>query len=201
MALLHHPHRLKVERPMTPSLRACEQILREEQRKMDSFQMFYILSEAYDVLCNPMRRAIFDLYGEKGLREGIQGPQGFIPPYAYHGDPHKTFADFFGTDNPFLDLLAEACVPIDHFAGSNVDPSKVKEPPIYRDLWLDMDEFYTGCVKKVMICKKVLTEEGRKTEFQEKVLTIPVKPGTPNGARFLFPNEGDESVEHQPRQI
>jgi len=102
MALLHHPTRVQVERHVTPSLRAHEQILRDQRRKMDSFQMLLIVGGAFEVLIDPMRRAIYDLYGERGLKEGIQGPDGFIPPYAYHGDPHKTFHEFFGTDNPFI---------------------------------------------------------------------------------------------------
>jgi len=90
---------------------------------------------------------------------------------------------------------------VDYYVGQSQDSSKVKEPPIFRDLWLDLEEFYLGCVKKVMICKKVLTGEGKKMEYQEKVLTIQVKPGTPNGAKFSFQNEGDESLDLQPRMV
>jgi DnaJ family protein B protein 13 len=198
MALLHHPLRHKVERPTSPSLRAREQEIREQRRRMDSFQMFHMVAEAFEVLEDPQKRAIYDLYGEKGLKEGLPGPDGFIPPYVYHGDPHRTFKDFFGTDNPFIDLLTAACVPIDYFAGSESSGLRPKEPPIFRDLWLDMEELYTGCVKKVMICKKTVIGEGNQMEFREKVLTIPIQPGTPSGAQFSFPNEGDQGPNVQP---
>jgi len=198
MALLHHPLRHKVKRPTSPSLRGREQEIREQRRQMDSFQMFHMVGEAFDILDDPKYRAIYDLYGEKGLKEGLPGPDGFIPPYVYHGDPHKTFKDFFNTDNPFSDLLVASCVPIDYFADSNSQSLRPKEAPIFRDLWLDMEELYSGCVKKVMICKKTVIGDGNQMEFREKVLTIALQPGTPNAAQFSFPNEGDQGVNVQP---
>lgn len=91
MSLLHHPKRQKIERPLTPSYRLREQIVREQQRRLDSIQMFHIVGEAYDVLSNPLYRAIYDTFGERGLKEGVPSPHGYIQPYAYHGDPNKTF--------------------------------------------------------------------------------------------------------------
>ena len=51
------------------------------------------------------------MYGEEGLKGGMgqsAGPQenpfqsnGGAYTYSYHGDPRATFAEFFGTSNPF----------------------------------------------------------------------------------------------------
>lgn len=43
------------------------------------------------MLSNPLRRAIFDQYGEEGLKRGVPGPNGYIPGYHYHGDPMQTY--------------------------------------------------------------------------------------------------------------
>lgn len=43
------------------------------------------------MLGNPLRRAVFDQYGEEGLKSGIPGPEGYIKPYHFHGDPMRTY--------------------------------------------------------------------------------------------------------------
>ena len=91
MALLHHPQRVKVERPITPSVRAKEQKLRQQRQALESLQIFHLIGEAYEVLIDPLKRAIYDNFGERGLKEGMPGIDGFIEPYAYHGDPYRTF--------------------------------------------------------------------------------------------------------------
>lgn len=54
-------------------------------------KIFALIAEAYDVLGNPLRRAVFDQYGEEGLKSGIPGPEGYIKPYHFHGDPMRTY--------------------------------------------------------------------------------------------------------------
>lgn len=54
--------------------------------------VFALICEAYDVLSNTLRRAVFDQYGEEGLKKGVPGPNNtFIDPYVYHGDPYRTY--------------------------------------------------------------------------------------------------------------
>ena len=50
-------------------------------------------------------RAIFDQFGEEGLKNGL--PQlngGWTDGFTFHGDANRVFRDFFGTDNPFADF-------------------------------------------------------------------------------------------------
>ncbi|MHB8839334.1 MAG: molecular chaperone DnaJ [Gemmatimonadaceae bacterium] len=63
-------------------------------------ETFKLVTEAYDVLKDPQKRAAYDRYGEAGLRGGGGGPQGF-----HHVDLSEAlnifmrdfgFADFFG---------------------------------------------------------------------------------------------------------
>lgn len=60
-----------------------------------------------DHWCNPAARkkATYDKFGEEGLRGGIPPESAasgaWSSGYTYHGNPEKTFREFFGGDNPF----------------------------------------------------------------------------------------------------
>jgi len=74
-------------------------------------EKFKEIAEAYEVLSDPKKRQVFDQYGEEGLKGGLgnnnnannmgggNGQTNFT--YTFHGDPKATFAEFFGTSNPF----------------------------------------------------------------------------------------------------
>lgn len=51
------------------------------------------------------KKATYDKFGEEGLKGGIPPEFGstgaWSSKYVYHGNPDKTFRQFFGGDNPF----------------------------------------------------------------------------------------------------
>lgn len=57
----------------------------------DAGQVFAMIGEAYDVLSDPLKRTIFDQYGEEGLKRGVPLADDYIPAYHYHGDPLTTY--------------------------------------------------------------------------------------------------------------
>lgn len=63
----------------------------EKLLEENAVRVFVLICEAYDVLSDSLHRAVFDQYGEEGLKKGVPGPDGFIEPYHYHGDPMRTY--------------------------------------------------------------------------------------------------------------
>ncbi|KAK7869991.1 hypothetical protein R5R35_013757 [Gryllus longicercus] len=174
--------------------RVILQYNRERQTDPSVQVIFATVAEAYDVLSEPFRRAVYDQYGEEGLKRGVPGPDGFIQPYVFHGDPMRTFRDFFGTDNPFPDLLDALLKPVPTYKlPGGTQGFREKDAPLVRPLLLTLHEIFHGGVKKLKINRLELTgKNSTTTEMREKVLSVPIQPGIPTGTQITFPEEGDQ---------
>ncbi|KND03506.1 uncharacterized protein SPPG_00989 [Spizellomyces punctatus DAOM BR117] len=198
----------------------------EKNISPEAIQQFLAIGEAYDVLHDAKKRAIYDQYGPNGLKNGVparEGFEGFPGGYQYHGNPEETFAQFFGGKNPFADFFAvHTGVP-----GPSQDPTAstfgprfgglhgmnrpadqanpltgpVQDPPVEHDLELTLEELYLGTVKKMKISRKVLNDDNTTTSSVEKLLTIDVRKGWRSGTRITFPREGDQGPNKIPADI
>jgi len=109
------------------------------------------ICESYDVLSNPMYRAVFDQHGKRGLNSAVaDGKGGNVKgtgnyKFGMHGDSDAIFMRVFGTDNPFAELYQ---VSKDFFDPNYVEPV----PCIVRvDIECSLEEFFAGGIKVVPV--------------------------------------------------
>ncbi|GMI97604.1 hypothetical protein like AT5G25530 [Hibiscus trionum] len=182
--------------------------------KKEAEANFKQISEAYEVLSDPQKRAIYNQQGEEGLknipppgsggssRNGSCGStSGFNPRNA-----EDIFAEFFGS-SPFEFGSAGSGRPArfhsdgGRFGGFGCTDNNFrtyndrKPPPVESKLPCTLEELYTGSTRKMKISRTVVNA-GRQTQESE-ILTIDVKPGWKKGTKITFPDKGNE----QPNQL
>ncbi|KAI8929608.1 DnaJ domain-containing protein [Entophlyctis helioformis] len=194
MALKLHPER-------NPSPEAREQFVR--------------VAEAYHVLSDAKRKAIYDQYGLGGLRKGVPAKHdfdGYEGGYEFHNNADEIFNQFFGGKNPFSDFFSMHAEPEVAIFGSKfgglhgmnrgVNPQLInQDPPVEFDLLLTLEELYLGCIKKIKITRKVLNDDGITTTPVDKILTVEVQRGWKPGTKVIFPREGDQGPNRIPADM
>jgi len=167
-------------------------------KKEEAAEQFQLIAEAYDVLSDREKRAIYDQYGEEGLKNGIpDGNGGTRGGYSFNNNAKEIFERFFGTDNPFAEFGFGDSMP---FKSNMKKQGPQKAPDVTENLECTLEELYNGCVKRRNITHKRFAENGQ-LENELKLLTINVKPGWKKGTKITFPNEGDEGNDMIPADV
>ncbi|ALC49246.1 CG2887 [Drosophila busckii] len=175
----------------------------DKNKSAKAEERFKEVAEAYEVLSDKKKRDIFDQYGEDGLKHGIPGHSdasesgGFA--YQFHGDPRATFAQFFGSSDPFSmffgnDIeeifMSDDGAPRGLFASMGFHTRAVQDPPIEHELYVTLEDINTGCHKKMQVSRiRQINGQQRK---EIKLLNIEIKPGWKAGTKITFTKEGDE---------
>jgi molecular chaperone DnaJ len=129
-------------------------------------EKFKELGEAYEVLCDPQKRAAYDQYGHAAFDRRAAG---FNRAGGFH-DPYDIFREVFGGGSIFEDL----------FGGGRSDPSQPQRGDDLRyDLEISFDEAAQGCEKEISVTKAERCEVcgGSGAESGSKLKTCPTCGG------------------------
>ncbi|KAF3955195.1 hypothetical protein CMV_019564 [Castanea mollissima] len=189
--------------------------------KKEAEAKFKQISEAYDVLSDPQKRAVYDQYGEEGLKGQVPppgaggfsgGPEGGGPTSFRFStrSPDDIFSEFFGFSGfggmgdfgHGASRAGGSGFPRGMFgddifasfrggAGEGSVAAPRKGAAIERTLPCSLEDLYKGTTKKMKISRDVTDSSGRPTTVEE-ILTIEIKPGWKKGTKITFPEKGNE---------
>lgn len=145
-----------------------------------------------------MKRAFFDKYGEKLLKEGFFSEGVIEGGYQFGGNPEQIFVGFFERDNPFAKIYdSDGREMFGSMFGAAFGGQNFPGLPPVKDLVVEVEcslnELYCGCMKEVSYLKTLLNNDGRTTREEMVSRVIDIKPGYENGSRIVLRGEGNES--------
>ncbi|XP_055625039.1 dnaJ homolog subfamily B member 13-like isoform X2 [Toxorhynchites rutilus septentrionalis] len=168
---------------------------------MSTEHYWELLNEAFDVLSDPLRKHIYDVHGEEGLKSGVVTPTGFVQPYVFSYDCMKIYKDFFATYSPYGDLIDTVTnPPLISLDGSRT--VRTKPPDIEHYIDLDLEEIYHGTTKKVKILREEFLDETQvETKQVEETLDVHIPQSIPCGTKIRCKEAGDRNAKIIPPDI
>lgn len=165
----------------------------------DNSYKFHLLAEAYEVLSDPSKKKIYDIYGYEGLKNGILTQTGEIKGgYIYGGNAHEIFEKFMGVSNPFglitdVKKNDEDWNSVYYSAyGGKIIPRKTKVAPIRIDLECTLEELFLGTIKTLKYNRDKLNYDMRTTSLQKEKIEVEIYPGYKQNTIIIFPKMGNE---------
>ncbi|KAJ4829716.1 hypothetical protein Tsubulata_035092 [Turnera subulata] len=137
--------------------------------KAQAEAMFKQINQAYDVLSDPRRRMIYDVYGEDGLLN----------------------YDFPSSDDDPLHDQRRSSTPTPKRNHKPKPKPKLKPDPVENRLACTLEELYNGTKRKLKISRLVFDDFGRRNSVDE-ILKIDIQRGWKNGTKVTFPDKGNE---------
>ena len=150
------------------------------------YMYIFLAFLCFQVLSDPQKRAIYDQYGEEGLKGQVPPPEQYPGgatffstgegPTTFRFNPRNAndiFAEFFGSSSPvggvgggmrggseFGSLFGDDLFRSFGGGGSMNQSGPRKAPPIERTLPCSLEELYKGTTKKMKISREIADMSG-----------------------------------------
>ncbi|KAL0836071.1 hypothetical protein Bca101_087960 [Brassica carinata] len=188
-------------------------------RRDEAEAKFKRISEAYDVLSDPQKRQIYDLYGEEGLKLGkipdsnaseASSSYSSRTPHFYHQhrqhppnaasfrfnprDADDIYAEIFGPEGGGGGghrTFRDGRFRNGHFNAGGHTSELRKAPAVENPLPCTLEDLYKGVKKKMRLSRNVYDASG-KMRVVDEILPIEIKPGWKKGTKLTFPKKGNE---------
>ena len=174
---------------------------------------FHKVAEAYEVLSNPSRRNIYDIYGisglhngtisvedRKDLESGIKNNVKLNKIYKYTGNAHEIFERFMGTSNPYA-FTSDNKHLIKDKKEEKEEKVVNKAKPIEIDLECTLEELYVGAYKKITFIRDVLASDKLTIIKKEIEKHIEIEPGYNGTTTLVYEGKGNESPGMEPSDL